>query len=400
MNRKPRAKWTLPSVVNPAGRRCITIDVPDDPYHIAAFRGALLSLASAYNWEDDQAHTAKSVAAVWKTVVDNSLEWGCGQLQIRACTLDCGIEWSTDGAHWNCISLENCIADITNGVIQDMIADGRLPRSGIVQPAPQSAPTPGTCRTYHVALDANGRWLCPSPVTTGDVITLSNATGAWNDGSGFGAIGPWVCPDGGTYGLGQCGGGQTFVAGDPMPTVHHMTPIAHIGTTYLNLATALTIPAGFTDAKLEIQANDAALADNLGSIEFDLEVCSGVWTHTFVGATLHAWLLLNGQGQWVTDHWARLSNALYVYKNLPVLSAGRYLDLTSITNPGNGNGYYNWRLFAGANVTGATLKNGIISMVFPAAYTGGGSALFSNAGSDPNTTLSSVTIRGTGIDPF
>jgi len=68
--RNPKAKWVLPEVVNPEDRRCFTIPVPDDPQHIAAFRGALLNLCSAMNWQDDTEHTAKDVAAVWRTIYE------------------------------------------------------------------------------------------------------------------------------------------------------------------------------------------------------------------------------------------------------------------------------------------------------------------------------------------
>lgn len=75
--RNEPAKWTLPAVINPEGRRCVMIEIPDERFHIAAFRGAMLHLAEAYKWADDPDHTAREVALVWRGIID-AMEWGCG----------------------------------------------------------------------------------------------------------------------------------------------------------------------------------------------------------------------------------------------------------------------------------------------------------------------------------
>lgn len=69
--RNPPAKWMLPDVVDPPDSICMSLQVPNNRYHIAAFRGALWNLASAINWADDIDHTAKEVAQVWRNVIDN-----------------------------------------------------------------------------------------------------------------------------------------------------------------------------------------------------------------------------------------------------------------------------------------------------------------------------------------
>jgi len=84
--RNPPAKWVLPITINPPARKCFTILVPDEELHVAAFRGALLSLASGYNWADDPLHKARLVARVWKDVVDNVFE--CGAAIPFACPYD------------------------------------------------------------------------------------------------------------------------------------------------------------------------------------------------------------------------------------------------------------------------------------------------------------------------
>lgn len=78
MNRKNAlAKWTLPTIVHPETTKCIQIEIPDEQFYIAAFRGAMLHLQEAYKWADDEAHTAKQVALVWRDIIDN-MDFGCG----------------------------------------------------------------------------------------------------------------------------------------------------------------------------------------------------------------------------------------------------------------------------------------------------------------------------------
>lgn len=68
--RNPPAKWILPEVIDPEERLCFQIEVPNDPMHIAAFRGALYNLTSARFWQDDPDHKALEVAAVWQDIWD------------------------------------------------------------------------------------------------------------------------------------------------------------------------------------------------------------------------------------------------------------------------------------------------------------------------------------------
>ena len=58
------ARYVLPEDIDPE-RLCATVPVPNDPDHIAAFMGAVYGLSKAYEWANDDAHTAIDVAAVW-----------------------------------------------------------------------------------------------------------------------------------------------------------------------------------------------------------------------------------------------------------------------------------------------------------------------------------------------
>lgn len=117
--RYPVAKWTLPEVVDPEGRRCFLIRVPDDPLHLAAFRGALLNLASAYKWQDDPAHTAKDVALVWREVIDNVEGRTCLDplIDVRQNdTAPCTLEKTIDGATWEAwANLQLCPPKLRSG---------------------------------------------------------------------------------------------------------------------------------------------------------------------------------------------------------------------------------------------------------------------------------------------
>jgi len=98
------AKWVLPDVIDPAGRICYLVPVPDDMQHRAAFFGAMLDLASAYKWQDDPDHKAKDVALVWRAIVDDLIQQDCeaAVFDVRQNTEEpCELDKSSDGgATW------------------------------------------------------------------------------------------------------------------------------------------------------------------------------------------------------------------------------------------------------------------------------------------------------------
>lgn len=191
---------------------------------------------------------------------------------LRADPNGCGVQWSTDdGGTWDTIDLSTCIAGIADDRIIQAIEDGTIPSGG---QAPQSPPEPEQCRTYHVKMAANSAWVCPSPVSSGTTVEVANVVGAWNDGEAGGALGPWYCPTGNSYALGICGenDGNTD-AGDPLNSVYHMRLVGHV-TTWFDAFSQFAVPDGVNDAPLVFQANDSALGDNLGEIEFDVTVCT------------------------------------------------------------------------------------------------------------------------------
>jgi len=97
--RNPPAKWVLPDIVDPP-RICFMVPVPNDRKHIAAFRGALLNLASARHWQDDIDHTALLVAAVWQEIYDEVNMTCCDECPETRTTEDGQQQYSPDGQTW------------------------------------------------------------------------------------------------------------------------------------------------------------------------------------------------------------------------------------------------------------------------------------------------------------
>jgi len=264
--RFPRAKWVLPTVINPPERICFQIEVPKERFHLAAFRGALLNLASAVNWQDDPDHKAKDVAKVWDKIylsvsVCEELDTNTGitledlmSQQIRISPDDsCIIQmWCID--HWeDWYDPRACIAE------------------GSSQPGGDGTIDAGACKTYQAKLDGNGKWLLPTGVSEGDTVRITNAKGGWWDGN---ALHFWECPNGQLYTLGACTGSGDTDGSSPIPALPIGRLIAQIDTNYYDaFNTTIPVPAGVTDENMYFQMNDASLADNAGSVSFTVEVC-------------------------------------------------------------------------------------------------------------------------------
>lgn len=282
--------YILPTIVDPP-RRCLTLEIPDEPQHAAAFFGALLTLGYWYNWQRDSGHTAKDVAAVWFDVFNKACEaW------IAGCP-DCppfeGIFIEDDMPQFR---QEGCLLQVqcATGEWETVYDPTACIQAGGVQPSPQPPPAAGQCTTFHATLSGAGKYLLPTVVNAGDQINVSAVSGAWNDGALF-----WYCPNGGLSGPLGCTGSTSPGTGDPLPTASHMRLIMNIdGVFYDGYNTLMTVPAGVVDGQVFFQANDADITDNAGSVLFDVEVCAkppaARWTHTFDFAS-------NGQQGWTIN---------------------------------------------------------------------------------------------------
>jgi len=264
--------WALPAVVHPPKTRCFTIQVPDDREYIAAFRGALLALASGYNWADDEAHTAREVALVWWDIVekvdqclgpDNSKTPGL----VLEDALSTQIRISPDDS---CIIQMWCIDHWEDWYDpRDCISTG----SGQARSHDGGQPAPGTTQSYCQTINARDGYLYPVQVNAGDIITASQFGGAWTNGR-FGLISQWFCPDGSTYGLGYCGGAPTTDSGNPLPAEPDMLLLAFIDGVYYPIGngTPLIIPAGVTNENMLLVPNTDDMTIASGSVSACVEI--------------------------------------------------------------------------------------------------------------------------------
>lgn len=70
MARKRDGGWRLPDPAVTDDRRCVRLDIPDDPIHIANLRGVLYQLARASNYQAGRQQDARDAAQMWLQIVD------------------------------------------------------------------------------------------------------------------------------------------------------------------------------------------------------------------------------------------------------------------------------------------------------------------------------------------
>jgi len=285
-----RSRYVLPVTIDPPDSICYEVPVPNDPFHIAAFKGAIFGLAKAYEWQNDPDHLAKEVAAVWLKIFNGLKECtpcpenpgfagadGGGEELIRQNPDNpCEIQSSADGTHWcTFIDISLCVPGVSQ------------PGDGSEQPTPG-----GGTACYHANMQGNSKWLLPTVVSTGDIIDVTGATGATNDGSNV----FWWCPDGELFFAGACAGGGTNDGADPLPAELHMSLIGDIGGTFYPIlaGSPFTVPGGVLNEQVIFQVNDSTLSDNSGSLAFDVCV-----TNNQAGDWAHSWNFLVTQGPFV-----------------------------------------------------------------------------------------------------
>jgi hypothetical protein len=410
--RLPRMQFVLPAVIDPP-RICVQIEIPDEPEHIAAFMGSIRNLGSAYNWQNDSAHTAKAVADVWRDVFDKfslaknrtcptfpgiGADGGDEQLIRQNPDNPCELQTSIDGQTW-------CT-----------FADLSLCLPAAAQPGDQTPqPPPGGGQAcYNAEMAASNKWLLPTVVSSGDVLTLSDATGSGNDGT----LSPWECPDGSTFFAGLCvpGTGGTS-GGDPLNSVNHMRLLYNIdGTFYDAMAGPLTVPGGVTAAQVYVQVNDSDITDNAGSYRF--KVCrtnnqAATWSHVFdLRITPTPWVQNNPD---LGNPWAAgvgfSAGAAGSNRGVQIRAAMASRTVTSITI------FFTMTSPAGTaewDISITAPSNHLLGSGTPAAgdqsQTGTGTftstemivSAFSSVGSGNvgDSTIYKIIVNGQGIDPF
>lgn len=274
--RNPRAKWVLPLTVNPRTHTDWCIPVPDDPFHRAAFLGALQNLGAAYKWQDDPAHTAKQVARVWRDIIDN----------LQKCMKEQPIKgYESEDAMPLRVDCDCNVYVLCCDGTEKQILTGDQVRAVIANPAVPGAPQPpagGGCQDYSGYLQAGSDWLIPAPVSTGDTIEITFAQGA-TAGS---ALGSWACPDGSLFAFGNCIDGTGGLdAGDPMPAVFEGKLIMNLDGTYYDiLGGVFTVPGGVSNVQPTLFINRDLTIRQSGTLQITVRVCNNAlpsWIKTW-----------------------------------------------------------------------------------------------------------------------
>jgi len=263
-----KSRYVLPSIVDPPKTVCYRIEVPNERQHIAAFMGAMWGLGRAFEWQNDDAHTALQVAEVWRRVFytikpcnvipPNTAGFagaggGDDEFMIRQNPDNpCLLETSVNGTEW-----------CTWADLSLCVPGGTQPGGGSEQPPP------GGSACYNGQMAGNSQWLLPTVVRTGYVITVSNLGGAVGDAP----FGGWTCPDGTVFLFGACvpsTGGHA--GGDPSGTAFHGALIVSIDGTWYDITSGpITVPGGVSSVPVYFQVNDSDISDNQGQYTF--KVC-------------------------------------------------------------------------------------------------------------------------------
>jgi len=412
-----------------APRICVQLEIPNEPTHIANFIGALLSLTIWKNYRAEADRRNKPVADVWRDIV-----YG---IQFGNCTIP-AIPGSAGAEAEDNLIRQNpdnpCLLETSiDGVNWCQFADLSLCFGAPQQPGQGSQQPPaGGCASYHAVMPGNGQWLLPTIVSSGDTIEVLGPTGVTYDGGNL----DWHCPDGDVFFAGFCTGVSFTHVGNPIPTAPEMRLIANIGGTFYDvLGSAFTVPVGVSNAQVSFQVNHSDLTGDGGSLTFDVKVCnnqSSTWTHTFNflandGAFLNIpYPSGNPTAAWTAAVGWEANNCVVITSTSVYTLLGIYRDFATATITGFSMTY---DAVLGANPAGDTTRvslrtavgdNFIINEAPRAgtnltdSWTGSIAGVqtllifpifaFANAAGScdptPAITLKSITISGTGPDPF
>ena len=267
----PGALYPLPEF-DDAPHICASLSIPGDIESISNFVGTLLRLANWNNYRRDDAKRGIKIARVWQKIVRDLTFTDCEGNPVALGSFD-GDELMTS----LCESLR-----FQNGKLQALCCgawvdvDGQagvVTNGGVAQVSTTGALVPGTCEEYDVVLSSDGRAILNHPVAPGDVITITQVSGAWNDGTLA-----WFTP----RGFGYVGGLETTLippaAADPLQAVGHMRLLFVYNVTTPTYGdgygTSIVIPAGAGTQTAWMQCNDSALAGNFGSIKLHISHCA------------------------------------------------------------------------------------------------------------------------------
>jgi hypothetical protein len=281
------------------------------------------------------------------------------------------------------------------------------------QGAPQ--PIPGECREFSGTLRADGSYLVPVPLNTGDTVEISNVDGATNDNTIT-----WWLQDGQIYFAGEAQGPVVFVPGDPVSGAPHASIIGSFdgGSTFFGVGTALfTVPGGIVNQQLTLWVNFPMDLPRFGQYTFLVSVCNNA-TPSFE----HTFTLDTSTGAWLPDNDGGGDRALWQpghgYGNNPSYKPGRIT--IDYANPGGSAVVDSVSIFLSGPLTGPAPQIALAVGAYSGVNNlGTAETIFSGIGAtvgameidvaedsaNPTTppvdvVITKVVIAGTGPDPF
>lgn len=240
---------------------CVTFSRDWLPFVI----GSLSQLMQATTWKTDVVPLEDTINRVGD-LINLFSSVSCmyiTNIRVNGCLIEAQFGGSST---WELIgTVAPCARGEAQDVINENLDAGTL--TGAPQQGPIANPSTFTCYTFQFQLNGNDKWICPLALNYGDTLQVVAAEGGWNDGGSV----AWACPSGQQYVLGSCGSAMGLVSGDPLPTVDHMKLIGYDGTAYKDMYLQTYTALG--TVQYFLQANDSAIANNLGSVQLRVEVC-------------------------------------------------------------------------------------------------------------------------------
>jgi hypothetical protein len=338
----------------------VQVNVPNDPKYIAAFWGALLELSHWWNWERDDARTARVAALrcfnMWLAARANR----CGAIGV-----DDSMQWRQDGCKFQ-YSVD-CVNWITiydpSQCIDDAISGGSGGGGELGE---------GECITYKRRTDAAGTFIVPTLVKAGYVIDIIKCEGAAGDG--FSPL--WRCPDGNVYHLTCQPDTATLSTDDPGfdDGFYHLAYIARIGDQLFPAwqGQGFTVPDTIPNLTvMEMFRNDNTLSDNTGDTYVELSICrpSGVGSGSGVELVQSGDIPIE-----ITDLGGLSWHVHAEYNNSPVSETEPRTVVQCRLEDGNGDPYITHMVMSNLTITGQapayTNNGGISKGTFGGDYVG------------------------------
>lgn len=286
--------FPLSPYAHPVGSFSLPVDIPqvtpgECPFIQVRFNASWLPLIlaalnqlilqSTWKGTPDQQLDAMQQATYLQALFAQGLRIPCDtpetpdSNQCGGCDMSCGcIKWV------NGVLMQYCCGQWTP-------VPGMPPGSGSNQPGNGSPQPPnnGGTATYVGCMVNGGTFLVPTLFNTGDVIELTNFTGATNDPDDGTLV--WRCYDGNLFIAGACVPFSGNLApSDPINTINHLRVIGLIGGSYYDLSVGpFTIPSAIVNQPMVIQLNDNYLSNDNGSLCFTVNVTNnqlGSFSHT------------------------------------------------------------------------------------------------------------------------